>query len=661
MAAISWALEADFDRDGSYETDLTGYVEAGSGAVRVRREIRPDGSYAVSELSVVLSNRGRQFTPDNLASPFAGQLVPGVPVRVTADHDSNTYTVWTGYAQRWRPSWPGGGMGLSLCEVTCYDLAYYLQTADPVNVVYSDSRSTDEAVAAIATAAGFGPADLDLGTGEETLGAHYVSGQNPLAAITDAVQSELGGHLWISALGQVAFRARSSWLGVTPDATWGDGTEVWPEAFELDIDPEEYITSVRVRGTRFLEGQADTVMFAFAGTYRLATAMALSSGQVWERVFSAEAPYVSLTTPIAYTDYAANDSQDGTGTDRTGSLGVTLTDLGGARFRLRLVNGHSGTVYVELQVRGQPVNFYADRPEAIYSLPVPGEPASPGADIDIPFARGDGSRLLDLAVSRVHTYRYPSRRLTLDFASHHDGIKAALLALELGDLVAYADSELGMDSAGLDDWWRVVGIEFDIPPEWSGQLFTARVSLDPSYLYRNLDAIRYDSFTRDDGALGTSASGHAWAAASSFAIASSKARPTSTAVLTPHLDPGVANVAVEVRLSNLSADTDEEAGVVYRYADGDNYWRAVWNDTNDRVELTKRVAGTPTVVAAAAVASASVGELRVLCQGNRHRVYWNRLLVIDVVDAALNTNTKAGLYSAATTVVDFDDFYVEGL
>src|SRR3546814_3244877 len=53
-----------------------------------------------------------------------------------------------------------------------------------------------------------------------------------------------------------------------------------------------------------------------------------------------------ISAPVADTDYSANSAIDGSGTDRTSSLTVTLTALGGGRFRLRLQNTFAGTIYV---------------------------------------------------------------------------------------------------------------------------------------------------------------------------------------------------------------------------------------------------------------------------------------------------------------------------
>jgi hypothetical protein len=57
----------------------------------------------------------------------------------------------------------------------------------------------------------------------------------------------------------------------------------------------------------------------------------------------------------ATTDYLANDSADGTGTNRTSSISVSLTKRAQS-MDVALTNGHSGTVYItKLQAQGHAV------------------------------------------------------------------------------------------------------------------------------------------------------------------------------------------------------------------------------------------------------------------------------------------------------------------
>lgn len=537
---LTWSLMADMDGDETYETDLTGYVEKPGSGITIQRGIGRDGKPLSSRMNVALSNRGGEFTPGNTASPFYGQMRTGTPVRLTVTHASGSYTRWTGYILSWRTSWAVGQV--SMAPVVCGDLFELLRDAETVNVTASTSRDTDGALVEILTAMGLDSGDYDLDDGVQDLPMHFCVGEEPLAAMMAVAASEMGGMLYPDVLGRVRFEARNSRLGTNPVAIWGDGTEVVPVSVEYDLNPNEFCTSVTARSTVFRTGQADTEIFAFSqnmSTRPTATSMALTAGQVWERTFQANSAYVALTALVAVVDYLANDAIDGTGTDRTSSLTPTVTDHGGGRFTLRLVNGHSGTIYVtKLRLRGEPVEFYADRAEAMFTLAVNGRPVGKSLQFDVPFAGDTGQTLRDYAYQELMVGRYPWPVLRLTFMASSAAEIAALLAADLGQLIYYADNDLPAEQrAYVDDWWYIEAISDAIPPDWAGQAFRTTVTLAPSYVYRDLDAIAFDTFDRANasGDLGSSFSGDTWADDTGFDIASGYAVPNSTGLQVPSM------------------------------------------------------------------------------------------------------------------------------
>src|SRR5262245_42639809 len=140
MATIDWSLTADFDGNGSYETDLTPYVDMPGQNIRVAMGVGRDGKQEPSQLSFSLSNCDVTFTPETSASTLYGRLVPGVPVRLTATAFGVAYTILTMYAIDWETHFTAGKP--SVCQVKCVDLIWFLQKADPVRVTGSVSRDT---------------------------------------------------------------------------------------------------------------------------------------------------------------------------------------------------------------------------------------------------------------------------------------------------------------------------------------------------------------------------------------------------------------------------------------------------------------------------------------------------------------------------------------
>lgn len=544
MSAITWSVTADFDRNGSFDFDLGQYIDHEGMDIRVSRGIGRDGKPQTTKFGLTLSNADGTFTPENSASALYGLLRPGVPVRVTATHLTIDYTIVTGYAMRWKPTFRAGVH--STCQVECEDILWFLQNGDPVNVTADATRNTSDALIAIMDALGLVAGDRTFDTGVQDLPMHFCVGEVPLEAMMAVVASEMGGLLYPAADGTLRFEARDSRLGVAaPVGTWGNGQAVGPEAEEYDLNPFEFFTNVTARSTVFRSGQADTRIFEFSQnmfTKPTATSMALTAGEIWQRTFQANSAYISLTTPDDYVDYTANASANGTGTDKTSALTVTVTDHGGGRFTLQLKNTDAGTIYVtKFQLRGQPVEFFADRAEAQFSLSVSGMKTGKALQFDVPFAGDTGAKLRDYAYQELRVGRYPWPVMRLPFKAITDGDIAALLAVDLGQQYRYASASDLFQSAMVDDWWYIEAIDYLIPAGWAAETFNCTVAIIPSYVYRDLDHITFDTFDRANasGDLGTSFSGDVWANDTGFDIASNAARANATALQVP-------NVAVTV-------------------------------------------------------------------------------------------------------------------
>lgn len=892
MTAVTWALQADMDFSGSWETDLTGYVERPGNGISFSRGMDFDGAYRVSTLTADLSNRSGAFTPQNSSGAFYGQLRPHVPVRIVATHAGVSYTLWTGYVQAWTPRWDAAGV--SVCTLQAADLGKYLVEGEPVNLSADTGRDTDGFIEEALTAIGLTSSYWDLDDGLTALPYSYAVGQRPMEVVMAAVRSEMGGLAWVTAEGRLRFENRARRLGIsrisqevmlrTPagywrfgelsgastaldssgngrngtysndadpgatggatgdhdgaaifdgnndyvsvadaavfDATdfsvfglvkradglkaglvskftfspsnqgynvwiegtdsgtpgrlafevavggttqqiygatagddipddgewhsfavtrsgdtlsiyadgalvrssggfvtgalsnstalefgrlyngnnnplngwldefaffgsvltaedvyalhlaatgawvWGDDGTFYPRAFQYQLDDRELVSQVTVRGTRYVSGQDGEEVFRWSlgADSPNNDALLIPTGTVYTRSFKLQQAILTLYSATARQDYTANTNAGGDGTDKTGDITVTYTLNGSGEVRVDIANASGGDVYITmLRARGQTVSFYQDRPEAIQTKAIPNQLAGSGVAIDIPFADGDSTKLRDYAVQLLRTYRYEYPRLVLTFDAADDARKIALLSAELGDLVRYADAGLAT-GAYIDEWWRIEGIGYEIPPDLAGQSFPVAVSLVPSYLYRNLDAIAHDSFDRYTASgLGTSISGHTWTNGSAFDVTSNVAKPHTTSASLSYVDIGEADMVVEVSLAGLGGDTDEIAGVALRVSDASNYLRAVVSDDTNALNLQKVVAGTPTTIGTYAWTPAATAELRVMAQGNRLRVWLDRVLRIDTVDGSFNTATNAGLYALNTTVAEFNDFYAQGL
>lgn len=127
------------------------------------------------------------------------------------------------------------------------------------------------------------------------------------------------------------------------------------------------------------------------------------------------------------------------------------------------------------------------------------------------------------------------------------------------------------------------------------------------------------------------------------------------------LDAAAFDGVIEVQLSNLSGDSDEECGVCFRKTDTSNFLAAYVDDGDNLVHLSKFEAGVETSIATAAWTAADTAELRVICQGSRLRVWVDRKLVIDATDSTFQDQVNAGLFSRSTAVVLYENFYAQAI
>jgi hypothetical protein len=121
------------------------------------------------------------------------------------------------------------------------------------------------------------------------------------------------------------------------------------------------------------------------------------------------------------------------------------------------------------------------------------------------------------------------------------------------------------------------------------------------------------------------------------------------------------DLVVEVRVRNLLADADAKCGLTYRAGAANEFWAAYVNRATSQAVLSRYVGGVETAVATAAWTAVDEVEFRVFAQGWRHRVYVNRVLVIDATSADVSCGRAFGLYSRDTTVTLFGHPYGQGL
>ena len=378
---------------------------------------------------------------------------------------------------------------------------------------------------------------------------------------------------------------------------------------------------------------------------------------------------LSPTTPVATTDFRGNDAIDGTGTDRTSNLTVRTFSDWGTEFDCTLYNDYSAGVYLTLfKIRGTPVT---KTPQSItFSAPLLDEPAAPVPTIDLQFV-SDIAAIQKFAVSYLFPRRIMRPIYTWQIAGDTDDKQKAALYTQvttqggssesLGALVNLKDTNAALLGSYVNDYVRVESEEITITPATKGAnappvrgLYKGR----PSWSYVNPGACIFDFFDRPDSTgLGTTPTGDVWTnLIGSFNVVSGAAVPAGLGEQGVSFNLGYANFAAHIRMENLQGDTNEIVGFQFRMADLNNRWLVIYYKTSNLIRLAKVVAGVYSYPASPAYTARGDGvmEMFSVAQGDRIRVNIDGQWIIDVADAAMNTNTKHGFFAQDTTEVKFD-------
>ena len=133
-------------------------------------------------------------------------------------------------------------------------------------------------------------------------------------------------------------------------------------------------------------------------------------------------------------------------------------------------------------------------------------------------------------------------------------------------------------------------------------------------------------------------------------------------------DVTAADVDVTVRFKPISGRVDQAAGLVWRYQDEDNYYIVRANALEDNVVLYKVQGGKRTDLPVkgagraygkpAEVPANAWSTLRVVAAGPRFEVYFNGSKLYEVEDTTFAQAGRAGVWTKADSVTQFDDLTI---
>jgi hypothetical protein len=131
---------------------------------------------------------------------------------------------------------------------------------------------------------------------------------------------------------------------------------------------------------------------------------------------------------------------------------------------------------------------------------------------------------------------------------------------------------------------------------------------------------------------------------------------------------------VSVKIKIISGKDNQDAGVVFRAVDQNNYYLVRASAREHNIEMFRVKDGTFEPIRPISVSNGTstnsyavlhpikIGDwnlLRVTYKGNQATVYFNHRKVFDARDSQLNSPGRGGVWTNADTVAYFDDFRID--
>jgi len=198
----------------------------------------------------ILNNDNDKYWPDLTTGPYYDNIKPGKRVNIRATYDGNTYDLYTGFVDKWTPSFRSlSGKG-AIISVSCLDaqnnLARYLLNNAGEALELSGTR-----VGNVADEIGFPAADRALDTGQSQMIATGAQANVNAMDHLFTVQDSEYGIMFIAGNGYLTFHDRHHRLVTaecnTSQATFGnDPTERRFVDIVLDMDAKDVLNDVRI-------------------------------------------------------------------------------------------------------------------------------------------------------------------------------------------------------------------------------------------------------------------------------------------------------------------------------------------------------------------------------------------------------------------------------
>lgn len=345
---LTWGLEIDWNDDGAWSGDNE-MDHAKDLLIRRGRThyVTPYGDgfepFNAGEMEVTIDNRDGRYDPYNNASPLYPYVMPGKRFRLRVRDDSGT-TVYDVMRGRIQGIVPFTQDNIEHVRITGLEATVELENSKAY-IGVSANKEAEVAVQDILNDVGWTGGSL-IENSSETIPYWWAGGRSAILELRDLADCVLGV-VFVGQDGRLKFYTR--YHEPAPSYTLDDG-DIMLGSMALEQPWEVVRNDIKIQvsvRTRYQGVDLWTAQDIFP----------LDAGATTE--FWVEYNYNSRTAvgfevlnPVAVTDYTANTAIDGSGTDLTANITVTVISYGEVA-RVTVTNGSASRAFLTLlKIRG---------------------------------------------------------------------------------------------------------------------------------------------------------------------------------------------------------------------------------------------------------------------------------------------------------------------
>lgn len=300
--------------------------------------IEPLGGISYGRSSVILDNTDDRYT-EGVDTTIGDSLVRNRPARIFLGFETENETRAEIPALYGISKDIEKDLGGRKVKISMFDYLSIIDSFELTNQVFVNKR-TDEIIESILLEIGFVAEQFDLDVGNNTIGFVWIpKGAKAGNIIKELAQSE-GGEFYQNELGNILFR--------TFDNLQLDTVAISEE----DVFKEEIRYSDKVYNHVTVKAQPRVVL-AEQTIYEATNAIEVPTG-VSSFFVTLENPLSTLSTPVATTNWTANSARDGSGSNVTASVDITLTNFTDT-VKVNIDNTSGNVAYLQtLVLEGEP-------------------------------------------------------------------------------------------------------------------------------------------------------------------------------------------------------------------------------------------------------------------------------------------------------------------